>query len=267
MTHSKLAPLLYPIITLLALWGLWEAYLGLFKVPDYILPRPGAVLNAFVRAFYSEGYVWGHLAFTLQSTWWGYLAGCSAGIILGGLLAESRTFDRLFYPYLILLQAMPKVALAPLIIVWFGFDLASKVVMVALICFFPIFMNTIAGIRQADSDLVETLRAFSASRLHIFFQVKIPAAAGAIFAGLQISVVLGLIGAVVAEFVASRKGIGTMIASAATQLNTSVMLTGVFTLAVIGLIGNLIIRAIERRLVFWEAHSAETKTAMLREGQ
>jgi NitT/TauT family transport system permease protein len=240
-----------PLLTFIAIIVLWQLYLRLFKVPDYILPAPAAVLEAFRKA-YGEGFIWDHLWFTLRSVMGGYAMGCGIGVLLGALFAESRTFERFFHPYVILLQSMPKVALAPLITVWFGFGMESKIAMVALICFFPVFVNTLAGIRQADPDLLDVYRAHSASRLHVFMNVKLPAAASSIFAGLQIAVVLGLIGAVVAEFVSSRKGLGTMIQSAAQELNTGLMLTGVFTLAGLGLVGNMTIRLIQRRVVFWE---------------
>jgi len=182
----------------------------------------------------------------------GYFVGCGLGLILGSLLAESRTLEKFIYIYVVILQSIPKVALAPLIIMWFGFGIESKIVMVALICFFPVFINTFVGIRQPDPDLIDVLRVFSASRSLIFFHVKLPAAAGSIFAGLQIAVVLGLIGAVVAEFVASQYGLGTVIQSAALELDTSLMLTGVFSLALMGVAGSLLVRICHRKVVFWE---------------
>lgn len=254
----KIVDIICPLVTLLAIVFIWSLYLHFFKVPDYILPPPKSVLLAFVQAF-SNGFIWNDIAFTLQSTVLGYSLGCAAGIVLGGVFAESPIFEKFFHPYIVLVQSMPKVALAPLIIVWFGYGIESKIVMVALICFFPVFVNTLTGIKQADPDLVDMLRAFSCSRLSILFQLKAPAAAGSIFAGLQIAVVLSLIGAVVAEFVSSRSGLGTMIQSAAQDLNTSMMLTGVFTLALMGLAGNLVVRQVYRKVVFWEAR-ASTKT-------
>ena len=121
-------------------------------------------------------------------------------------MAESRTFEKCFYPFIVALQSMPKVALAPLIIVWCGYGAASKIVMVALMCFFPLFVNTVVGIRQTDRQLIGMMRSFSAPASLVFFRVKLYAAAGHIFAGLQISIVLALIGAVVAEFVAGTGG-------------------------------------------------------------
>lgn len=256
--RNKLQDFAYPLITFIILLGAWYGYLALFDVPSYLLPRPEAVVKSIAFA-YGEGYIWPHLWFTTKSTILGYLLGCTIGLLLGGLLAESRTFEKFIYPYVIIFQSMPKVALAPLIIVWFGFGIESKIVMVALICFFPIFINTFVGIRQADRDLIDVLRVCSASRLHIFFHVKVPSAGGAIFAGLQIAVVLGLIGAIVAEFVASAQGLGTVIQRGALDLDTSLMLTGVFTLAVMGLIGNEIVRFLHQRIVFWEAQK-ETQT-------
>jgi NitT/TauT family transport system permease protein len=256
--RSWIAPVAYPLITLVGLVAVWQAYVQLFTVPDYILPQPFEVLHAMVGA-YASGSIWPHLAFTLQSFALGYVVGCGCGILLGGVLAESATFERFFYVYIILLQSMPKVALAPLIVVWFGFGIESKIVMVALICFFPVFINTLIGIKRADVGMIDVLRVLSASRLQVFLHVKIPAAASNIFAGLQIAVVLGLIGAVVAEFVASQLGLGTYIQTAALHLDTSEMLTGVFTLAAIGVAGNLLVRFLQTRIVFWE-NSATVRT-------
>ena len=252
--REKATLVLYPLITLVVVIFVWSVYLETFEVPNYILPDPYSVFSTFIAA-YSQGHIWPHLFFTLKSTAFGYFVGCGLGLTLGSLLAESRTFEKFMYIYVVILQSMPKVALAPLIIVWFGFGIESKIVMVALICFFPVFINTFVGIRQADPELLDVLRVFSASRSLIFFHVKLPAAAGSIFASLQIAVVLGLIGAVVAEFIASQHGLGTVIQSAGIELDTSLMLTGVFSLALLGVAGNLIVRICHRKVVFWEGRS------------
>lgn len=255
--RSRIESIVFPMITFVAVIVVWLLYLRLFDVPDYILPEPASVLHSMINA-YVEGFIWPHLAFTVQSTVVGYVLGCGLGFLLGALVAESAIFEKFMYPYVILLQSMPKVALAPLIIVWFGFGIESKIVMVVLICFFPVFVNTMVGIRQADPDLIDVFRACSASRARIFFHVKLPAAGGTIFAGLQIAVVLGLIGAIVAEFIASKEGLGTLLQSAATDLDTALMLATVFTLAIMGLIGNMIVRFLHRRIIFWEAQSQQT---------
>jgi NitT/TauT family transport system permease protein len=151
---------------------------------------------------------------------------------------------------------VPKVALAPLVIVWFGFGIESKIVLVALICFFPTFINVIAGFRSVDPAMVDMMHAFGASRLRILFEVKLPAAAGAIIAGLQVGVVLGLIGAVVGEFIASTHGLGHLIQNAATNLDLGAVFAAIASLAAFGIIGTQALRLLHRRVVFWEGGRA-----------
>ncbi len=241
----------YPAITAGVLLAVWTLSISYFQIPNYILPRPGAVLSALYVG-YIEGQYWPHFAFTLQCVVLGYLLGCGLGALFGALLAESRTFELFIYPYIIALQSMPKVAIAPLILVWFGFGIASKVVMVALISFFPMFINTLTGMRNADPAMLDMLRAYKASRAFRFFHVKLPAAAGHIFAGLQISVVLALIGAVVAEFVSSTMGLGFLIQSAALNIDVATMFAALASLIVIGIGGTQFMRWLYRRVAFWD---------------
>ena len=240
-----------PLITFIVILAVWTGGLSWFNIPNYILPTPSGVLNA-LRVGYVEGLYWPHLFATIQAIVFGYVIGCVSAFVLGAIAADSKTFERFLYPYVVGIQSMPKVALAPLIILWFGFGLASKVVTVALICFFPLFINTVIGIRQTDPNLVDLLRVCSASRLQLFYYVKLPAAAGHIFAGLEISVVLSLIGAIVAEFVASQRGLGTLIQSASQNLDVAAMFAVLFTLALIGIGASSLVRYLHRRFVFWE---------------
>lgn len=249
--NERVSVFVYPLISFVVLVAVWEMSIRIFDVPDFILPQPMAVL-AQLKTGYIDGEFWPHFAFTLRSTLTGYVLGCALAIVVGTLLAESRTFEKFVYPYIIALQSMPKVALAPLIIVWFGFGLASKVVMVALMCFFPLFVNTVIGIRQADPALLTMMRAFSAPKWLIFLKVKVFAAASHIFAGLQIAIVLSLIGAVVSEFVASTKGIGWLIQASLANFNTAQMFAALFSLIFIGLAGTKIVQFAHSRFVFWD---------------
>lgn len=243
---------LYPLITGAALLAIWVLSISVFKVPNYLIPSPASVWTA-LQVGYVEGQYWPHFLFTLQCTVLGYTLGCGLAVLVGTLVAESRTFERFIYPYVIALQSTPKVAIAPLILVWFGFDMASKVIMVALMSFFPMFINTVVGIRQTPPAMLELMKVFSASRSHVFFHVKLPAAAGHIFAGLQISVVLSLIGAVVAEFVSSTKGLGYLIQSASLNMDLATMFACLFSLICIGLAGTQSLKFAHRKLVFWES--------------
>lgn len=238
----------------------WWAATNLFGVPSYVLPKPAQVGEALWQG-YVDGTLWKHFFYTLQSTVTGYLAGCSFGFLLGLALAESTTLERVVYPYIVALQSMPKVALAPLVIMWFGLGMESKVVMVSLICFFPVLVNTFIGLRQADDKLIELYRVYGASNLSILLNVKLPAAAGSVFAGLQISVALGLIGAVVSEFIASQRGLGNVIQSASINMDAGLMFAALISLAAIGTIGTQIVRHLYRRIVFWENQSNRSTTA------
>lgn len=249
--------ILYPSITAVALILLWIVSIRVFAVPNYLIPTPESVLMA-LKSGYIDGQYWPHFLFTLQSTVLGYLIGCGLALLIGTVLAESKTFEQFLYPYIIALQSTPKVAIAPLILVWFGFGLASKVVMVALMSFFPMFINTVVGIRQANPAMLDLMKVFSASRTHVFFNVKLPAAAGHIFAGLQISVVMSLIGAVVSEFISSTKGLGYLIQSASVNLDVATMFACLFSLILIGLSGTQLMRYLHRKLVFWD--NANTPT-------
>jgi NitT/TauT family transport system permease protein len=248
---ERLTSVLYPMVTFAVLLVLWEGSVTLFEVPSYMFPRILPVLDELY-----DGYVGGtmlpHLAYTLQSTVYGYLIGCGSAILLGAALAESRTAEKFLFPFVVALQSTPKVAVAPLIIVWAGYGLSSKIIMVSMICFFPVFVNTVTGIRQTDPQMINMMRAFSAPNWLIFFRVKLFASAGHIFAGLQIAVVLALIGAVVSEFVASSEGLGFLIQSAMANFNTSTMFASIITLIALGLIGTSLVRFAHRKVAFWD---------------
>ena len=258
--HEKVKSVVFPLVAFVVLIFLWDAAIRFFKVPNFILPTPQAVLQALDRG-YVQGQFWPHFLFTLQSMVAGYLLGCSLAFALGCLFAESRAVERTLFPFVVALQSMPKVALAPLIIVWFGFGIESKIVMVALVCFFPMFINTAVGLKQTPPALLDLMSAFSASRWSILLRIKIPSAAGHIFAGLQIAIVLGLIGAVVAEFVSSTKGLGHLINAAAVNLETNVMFAALVSLAALGVAGSMVVRFLHAKIVFWDKGSTTEQVA------
>lgn len=261
----RLTDALYPLTTLAILLVAWEVSVRVFAVPSYILPSLADVGEALWRG-YIEGEYWRHVAFTLTAMLWGYAIGSLAALLLGALVAEIRLVERFIFAFVIGLQSVPKVALAPLVIVWFGFGIESKIVLVALICFFPTFINVIAGFRAVDPGVVDMMRAFGASRLRILFEVKIPGAAGSIIAGLQVGVVLGLIGAVVGEFIAATRGLGYLIQNASTNLDLGTVFAAIASLAAIGIAGSQALRWVQRRLVFWERGGRDAAASVVVEG-
>lgn len=230
--------------------AVWEAGVRLGDVPATILPTPSAVFVAL-----REGVLGGRLVLhslvTLQEIVYGFVLGGVIGVGLGILVAEIRWVRRLVYPYIVATQAVPKVALAPLFLIWFGFGLTSKVLLAVTITFFPVLVNTIQGLDGAQRDQLDLLRAYCASRSQIFFRVKLPTAVPFIFAGLEIAVVLSVIAAIVAEFVSATSGLGYLILQENLSLNMPGVFAALTVLSVLGYLLHGLVKVVHRRAVFW----------------
>ena len=243
--------------TAVLLIGAWEGIVRLFGVPGYILPAPSAIAAAGWKGI-ERGIYGANILATVEAMVIGFMVGSLSGILLGVIVAEDRKLERLIYPYLVALQSVPKVALAPLFVMWFGYGLASKVVMVGSICFFPLLVNTITGLHSADADRLDMVRTMTATRWQLFYHVKLPSAASAIFAGLQVAVVLSLFGTLISEFVGSDKGLGNLITASQSTLDTAGMFVVLIILGAIGVVATAIIRFAHRQVVFWEGRSGGT---------
>jgi NitT/TauT family transport system permease protein len=239
----------------------WEMLVKYFEVPFYLVPPPSGVLTALKEGF-TEGLTsrvgfYLHTYYTLSEALAGFVIGSVSGIVLGTLIAQSRFMGKVFLPYIVAFQSLPKVALAPLLIVWFGVGITSKVVIVAMLTFFPLLVNSIAGFESVDRDVLEMMRSLRATRWQIFVKVRFPSALPFIFAGLSMAIVYSLIGAIVGEFIGGRYGLGIMI----TQMSSTMNMQGVFSvfvvLSLIGIVLYLIMRCIERRVVFWTSRSRD----------
>ncbi|HUK06992.1 MAG TPA: ABC transporter permease [Stellaceae bacterium] len=249
---NGLANPLLRLLLLLATIGIWELVVDYFAVPAYVVPAPSAVFSALyvgiVRLIYVKN-AW----VTVEETLLGFAAGTSLAFLLGTAVALSRRVEYFLYPFITMFQALPKVALGPLIILWFGIGLQSKVVLAALIAFFPLMVNTIVGLRSADEDRVNLMRSLDANEAQIFWMLRLPGALPFIMAGLEVAMIFALIGAIVAEFVSAQAGLGVLLNS----LNFSGDVAGMFSilllLAVIGLALNQVIAIARRRVLFWDA--------------
>ena len=236
--------------------GLWEWAVRHFAVPAYIVPTPSKILFAMYNGL-SENLYPGHIGVTVGETLLGFAVGCALAFLLGTLVALSRSVEYFLYPIIVMFQAMPKVALAPLIIVWFGLGLTSKVINAALVAFFPLMVNTIVGLRSADEDRVNLMRSLSASRWQIFRMLQLPNAMPYIFAGLEIAMIFALIGAIVAEFVGAEKGLGMLIQSMNFTMDVAGQFSVLFLLSLLGLILNGAVTLVRRQVLFWDT-SRET---------
>ena len=244
--------LAWSVLLLCALLGLWEGGVRLFSVAAYILPAPSSVALALYRGFWQSGLFLHHLWITLAETALGFAVGSALAFALGIGVALSRRLEFFLYPYIVMFQSMPKVALAPIIVVWFGLGLASKVVSAALVAFFPLMVNTIVGLKSADEDRVSLMRSLAASETQIFWMLRLPNAMPFIMAGLEVAMILALIGAIVAEFVGAEAGLGMLMQSMNSTLDVAGQFSILIILAVVGLGLNRCVQLVKKRVLFWD---------------
>jgi NitT/TauT family transport system permease protein len=241
--------LLIPLL-FFAVIGVWELIVRFYDIAIYILPPPSKIFIALYKGVKS-GVILTHFKYTFLEIMLGFVIGSVIGIILGALIAQFRILENTLYPYLIAFQAVPKIAIAPLLILWLGFGISSKVALSVMVAFFPVLVNTIAGLDSVERNRIDLMRSLSATRWQIFRMVKLPTALPYIFAGLEIGLMFSVLATIVGEFVGSQNGLGNLIL----QMNFSLDVPGVFSilivLALLGLTLNILIRAVSKKLIFW----------------
>ena len=212
---------------------LWEFAIRYFHVPVYVVPPPSGIALALYRGLDAHltdigGYYY-HFGVTAYESLLGLAIGAVLGIALGAIISQVPFFERTLLPWILAFMAVPKIALAPIFVVWFGIGLTSKIVMVVTITFFPVLINAIAGFRAASPDQIELMRSCSASSWQIFRIVKLPSALPYIFAGLNLAAILSILGALVGEFIGAQSGLGSLIV----QMNNNLDMRGVFSVLVL----------------------------------
>jgi len=248
MTRRFASQIGYPLAGTVILIALWAAYCVYGKVPTVVLPTPDKVLYAFIARFdliLSEGWV------TLKETLYGFVLALLIGIPMAVAVANSRALNLMFYPLLIALQSVPKVALAPIILVWLGTGIESKLAIVWLVAFFPIIVDTVAGLRSTPRELLELARSLRASPMQVFLKVQLPAALPFIFTGAKVAITLAVIGAVIGEFVGSSEGLGFLLLSATSQLDAPLAFAALFALSFLGIFVYLLVELAERLAAPW----------------
>ncbi len=240
---------------MLVLIGAWEGAVHLLHLPGYILPDPAAVLRALwsgIAVAPSSPLGWYiPLWSTFRNAAFGFLIGTLLGLLLGSMMAESRTIERLVMPYAFALQCLPKVAIAPLIVIWFGFGDGSKIAIAALLALFPVMINSFTGLSAVEPERIDLMRSLSATRLETYRLVKLPNAAPYIFAGLDMAVVYALLGTIVAEFLGAQQGMGVVITQAESVTDVAGVFAALIILGALGMALHGIVRALERRVVHW----------------
>ncbi len=230
---------------------LWEGLVRWQNYPPYILPSPGLVWHKFL-AVAADGTLWRHTRITLLEVVAGLALGTLTATALGYILAKCPSLESLIGPYLVAAQAIPVVAIAPLIIIWAGTGLTAKILVTALTLFFPVLVNTMVGIRSVEQDLIDLMRSLNASRWQTFRLLEVPAALPILLGGLKIGTVLAVIGAVVGEFVAADQGLGFLInLTSRGTLDTALLFVTLTTLMGVAITLYLAVVALERRVLRW----------------
>jgi NitT/TauT family transport system permease protein len=224
----------YSFCLFLLLIAGWETSVKLWAIPELILPAPTVILhNLWVNLL--SGYLFPHIIATLSEVLGGFMLGSVLGIGLGFFVAQSPVAREILHPYIIASQAMPKIALAPLLVLWFGFGYLPKVIIVVLISFFPLFEATVTGLSHVNQEKLALFRLMRASSLQILLKLRVPTAVPYLFSGLRVAIVLSVVGAVVSEFIGASKGLGALIIVSQGMLDTPLMFSVFILLTAMGL--------------------------------
>jgi NitT/TauT family transport system permease protein len=229
-------------------WYLVTRYSG---IPNFILPSPLSVWARFLEAL-SDGSLLYHTSITLTEIVFGLLAGTIFATIVGYILAKSRSLEKVLSPYLVASQAIPVVAIAPLLVIWLGDGILSKVVICALIVFFPVLVNTIVGVRAVPAALYDLMNSLHASGSQILWKVEVPASLPVFLGGLRIGATLSVIGAIVGELVSAEKGLGFLLQLGDFQYDTPMVFVAIFMLIAMALILYGIVTLLEKRFLKWQ---------------
>ena len=236
------------LLSLVAVLLCWEALVVLFDLPGHLLPRPWAVVESVVQQWETIAE---HSYHTIIAVLVGYLLAAAFAVPMAIVIVISPQIERLLYPPLVATQSIPKIALAPLFIVWFGFGIETKVSVAFLICFFPIIVDTIVGLRSIDPALIQLARSMGAPPARIFLRLRLPGALPSMFGGLKVASALAVVGALTGEYIASDSGLGYILLSASGEMNTSMLFGVLIVLSILAMIFFYAIEILERVLIPW----------------
>ena len=248
--------MLFLVLSLAGGVALWAALTRLLDLPAFILPGPGLVWERFLTSL-TNGQLGRHTLATLIEVLSGLLAGSLFATVLGYLLAKSPTLEKLIAPYLVASQSIPMVAIAPLLVIWFGPGIFSKILICALIVFFPVLINTVVGLREVPQDLRDLMRSLNATRSQTLWKLEVPGALPIFLGGLRVGATLSVIGAVVGELVGADRGLGFLINVGRGQYDTALVFVAVITLIVMAMVLYTSVLWIEKRVLSWQSWRQE----------
>ena len=245
-------PLLYAlyITVFFCMLLIWQSIIWIWNVPKYLLPSPIDVGSMYITTMLN-GTILHHTYITLNETITGFILGAAIGIALGYPLGKSRLLEKIFTPYIVAAESAPKIALAPLVVIWLGFGMISKIFLAGVIVFFPIFICMITGLHSVDKNLLELMKSNRAGTWDIFNKIEIPSSLPILFAGFKTGITLAVIGAVVGEFVGARGGLGYLTIYAAGLMNTPLVFTAILQLTILGVLLYLLVSYLEKIIIPW----------------
>jgi NitT/TauT family transport system permease protein len=245
---SRVPSWLLPALTIAGLVIVWEIASRATALPAFILPAPSSIVAMGVEW---RKHIPGHFAVTLYETLVGFALSIVVAVPIAVLIVSSRFLSNTIYPLLLVLQSVPKVAIAPLLLIWVGYGELPKILVVFLVCFFPIVLATAAGLTSVPPDMLDLVRSLSASTSQLFLKVRFPYAMPQIFVGLKVAITLAVIGAVIGEFVGSEKGLGYLILVSSSQVNTALAFASMILLSVMSIVLFYALEWLERLVVPW----------------
>lgn len=220
-----------PTIIILGFLGIWQSAVWMFQIPQWLLPTPSAIAIELVN---SRVLLWEHTIVTIQEIIIGFLFALVAGISLALSISYSRLMEKSLYPFVVASQTIPIIAIAPLLLIWVGYGIAAKVIVVALICFFPITVNLVDGLKSVDSDMVNMMNTLGGSRWQLFTKLQIPSSLPFLFSGLKIGVAVSVIAAVIGEWVGASAGLGYLMTLSIPYFLTARVFAAIVVLSILG---------------------------------
>jgi NitT/TauT family transport system permease protein len=247
-TQRALADLAPTIALSFAVLVAWELAIRLFKVPNFVLPAPSAIVTALIE---NRAQLAAATKATAVEILLGFVLAALVGIGVALLIVRFERFGKALYPLVVLFQNVPKVALAPIFILWFGYDLTPKVTLIVVIAFFPVAIDMLAGLQSVEPSFVALMQSVGASRGEILLRVRIPHSLPHLMAGLKVAITFSVIGAIVGEFAGANAGLGYIIQFASTQLDTALVFAALVVVSVLGLLFYYVVEFCERMMVSW----------------
>ena len=248
----------FPAVIIVAgVIGLWEWVVAANDIPHWKLPSPHSIAE---ELWSSRSLLLRHTWVTLKEVLIGFSIALTGGVLLAGLIHQSRTLERVIYPSVIASQTIPIIVIAPLLLIWLGYGMQHKVIVVALISFFPIVVNSVDGLKSADPDMIRLLRTLGASQWQVFTKVQVPNSLPFMFSGIKIAITVSVIGAVIGEWVGSSEGLGYLAIRSKSQFLSERVYATVVLLSLMGIALFLIVGVLERVLLPWYHHERRSRT-------